>query len=225
MTAVLQYVRRLILVIFMVQVGKLLAPDGDLKPYVNFVCGLLIIMAVIQPLADLVPSVRQMEMKAAVADLAAVGQEDEPPSEALEGRRRTESLTEELFLQHIAQLLSAELQQLEPLRKRDLTVRVRPSLSTDEDQPAAQLTAVDVYVSDVDSDQVAEAQQTDSDIMIEPIPTISLVDDTGSESEAPDMDAPPDDEVPAEVREAILQHLHVKYRVDSRQIRIRREDY
>ena len=225
MTAVLEYVRRLILVLFMVQVAKLLAPGGELRPYIRFVCGLLVVAAVIQPLGAVATGVGD-----SFADItlpAVQVDADEVPAWAQQGQQKSEDISEEIYLHRVGEFITAEVNGLPAVKERGLTAKVLPQ-SDGQGKMSAELESVVVYLfgeSVEDSRETEGQHDQDSGIsvVIDTISTINISDDDLITSLDEDEEKAVR-KVDREVREQILRHFQDKYRMEAEKIHIIKEE-
>ncbi len=203
MSFISEYVKRVVLVVLLVRVALMLAPDGEVKSYVRFVCGLVLLTAIMSPLVGLVPAIEE-----GVSELPEVLRADAPPGDgyllAERAWESTEHLTASLYSERLADMMATEINSLQILRTGEYWCRVKTEAS-----PAGDVERVEVLLL------VAEMDRKESSRSPIRIPRISI----GGE-EVSDGGEASDREVPPEVRDEIVGHLTSRYALKEGQVTV-----
>lgn len=199
MTFISDYVRRVILVVLLVRVALMLAPDGEMRSYVRFVCGLLVLTAIMSPLVHLVPAIEEGagELPEILTADASTGDGRLLAEAAWES---TEHLTASLYGERLAEMMATEINALAAVRAADAWCRVKAEVAA-----AGDVQRVEVFLMGA---QRAEGQPRSAI-------RVSLISIGGEAS--PEEDAS-DREVPPGLRDEIVSHLTVRYSLKDEQV-------
>jgi len=141
-TPALEYVRRVVVVAFLAQIARWAAPDGATAPYVRLVTGLLVLLALLSPLASLPHQAGAWQ--AALEDelLARDRREglDQPQA-------RTDELTLDIFRDNVEKVLASEINALEEVREAGLSAQVSCRVVAGGPEGEVSLARVDVTLS------------------------------------------------------------------------------
>ncbi|MFO8059151.1 MAG: stage III sporulation protein AF, partial [Bacillota bacterium] len=128
----MEYVRRLVLVVLVLRVTQMLAPEGEMRSYVRFVCGVLLLLAIISPLVGLIPAL-EGGLDALSGDLSA-----SPSGAGLalaeRGRADTRQQAAELYGERLAGQVARELADLPAVRALQLGPEVHIRVQEDSGQ-------------------------------------------------------------------------------------------
>lgn len=202
MSFIYGYVRRVVMVVLLVRVALMLAPDGELKSYVRFVCGLLLLTAIMSPLVGLVPAIERE-----VGELPGVVRVTAPSGEGKQlaetAWASTEHLTASLYSEHLADMMATEINGLPILRAGGYWCRVKAEVS-----PAGEVERVQVMLLD---EKVDDREATRSPIRVARISIGGEASNEGNESDV---------EVSPEVRDAIVGHVVTRYALREEQVAV-----
>lgn len=214
MSGLFTYVRQLILVVFMTQVASLLAPSGEIKPYVKFVCGLLIVLAVISPLSE--PGWLKMGAAPGGFELWSTGDMSEAQFFIEDGETVRQKAVSRVYLERLGRFIASELNGLPALRESVYRVRVHaeaPEIKKEEisaDELLHRVTVVLMVDDQVREEDNLEKTGVGEVVTVAPVEPVTVGENSwprGADNEPKGEE----DGIPQTVRASILRHLQHKY--------------
>ncbi len=205
MNALMDYIRVLVLVVLMLRVSEMLAPEGEMKSYVRFVCGVLLLLAIISPLVNLVPAIEGSMNSLADGGLAAPAVSGQVLAER--GREGAHAQTLALYAERLGAFIAEELRGLSALRSLDLHPEVQ-LVVRDE----GEIEGVKVHLFRHDPEETEADQEG---IGMSPVQISAIrIGDQKSTREDEGMT----EEIPGDVLGDIIHHLVSRYRLRQDQI-------
>jgi len=206
MTSFFDYIQRLVLMILVVQVAMMLAPDGEMKGYVRFVCGLIIVSVIISPVVQIIPS---LEEDIGALDSEQIGfDSDYSDDMADQGRKQTEELTALLFQDRASVELESEIDSLPEVREAGLYSLV----TLEADTSTGQIKSIDVLLS---KDENTVDDEADEQSLIR-IDTIVV----SSETEKKDTDHEDAEILSESLRSTVVTHISERHGVSDKKVEV-----
>ncbi len=207
MNALMDYIRVLVLVVLMLRVTEMLAPEGEMKSYVRFICGVLLLLAIISPLVNLVPAIEGSMSSLADGGFAAPSVSGQVLAER--GREEAHEQTLALYGERLAAFIAEELRGLSALRNLDLHPEVQLQV---RDEGEIEWATVYLFRGDP---RETEADEEGIGVSSVRISTIRIGDDRPSQE-----DEGTADEIPGDVHGEIVNHLVSRYRLRQEEIAV-----